>query len=100
CSYFWTQSRYPALTKKLNLGAKAKIVGLSFDVVRDPASETSVVGHVAANFVNWCYTNWKGMTFGLLLASLVVTLLSQLRVRRTGNRWLDTLMGAGIGAPL
>ena len=51
--------------------------------------------------INWVITNRQGMTFGVLLATLVLSLL-QLRRQVSGRAsvFKDTLKGMVVGAPL
>ena len=50
--------------------------------------------------VNWIDTNKQGMTFGLLLAACVMTLLSLIKRRSFENVFANSALGALIGAPL
>lgn len=99
-AYFWTQSRYPALDQKSAMGARTPTSAISFDVIWAPAAQDSLPARILKSTVNWYYTNWKGMTFGLLFAGLISALLSMVRFRPTRFRTLNAIMGAAIGTPL
>ncbi len=99
---FWTQSRWPALDRKLVMGAggRAEIRGLGFDHwwVVDP--DGALWARIAGVFVNWCYANRYGMAFGLVFAAAFVTFLGTLPRVRPRSRILGALLGTVVGAPL
>ena len=97
---FWTQSRVPALNEKAQMGLRTNFSAIAFDVVLPVNAEQSLIHRVFRSTVNWAYTNWKGMTFGLLFASTVLTLLAGLRKRSFQRPWMNILSGLMIGAPL
>jgi uncharacterized membrane protein YraQ (UPF0718 family) len=98
--WFWTQSRYPAINLKAAMGDRTKISAISFDVVWEAGDEDSFPLQIAKSTVNWYYTNWKGMTFGLLFAAGLLALLSVYRFRRFKSRYANALFGTLFGAPL
>ncbi|MGE4133352.1 MAG: FG-GAP-like repeat-containing protein [Bdellovibrionales bacterium] len=98
--YFWTESRYPALDRKAYFGDRNLMAGISFDVVWPVGEDASFIERVAASTTNWYYTNWKGMTFGLILATFVLAMLRGFRPAPVRNRLGSTLLGMGVGAPL
>jgi uncharacterized membrane protein YraQ (UPF0718 family) len=50
--------------------------------------------------INWLYTNYQGMSFGLLLATLLLSLLQGLHFKLRGNIIFEAISGSLIGAPL
>lgn len=98
--YFWTQSRYPALDNKMFMGTRNILTGISFDNIWDVADNANYVERMAAGTVNWYYTNWKGMTFGLIFSVLTLSLFSFVQIPYIKYRWLRSILGAFVGAPL
>ena len=73
---FWTQSRYPQLNEKEQMSGRLKInEALSFDVVYPIHDKDPLFKKIAYSFINWCATNKNGMIFGVLFATLFLTLL-------------------------
>lgn len=100
-SYFWVSSRYPALYKKYSQGTHIKVTGeITFGTVYAVDGSMPVQTRVWRTTVNWLQANEIGMTFGFLFGSAALTLLGMLPSRRTRNRYLNALIGAGAGAPL
>lgn len=54
---FWLGSRYPALNEKAAMGADVSISGLAFDILLEAPPDAGLVLSIAANTVNWIYTN-------------------------------------------
>ena len=99
---FWTQSRFPALDEKAQMGQRTNISALAFETVFPLSAEQGHVERIAYHAINWAYTNWQGMTFGILFATAFLGLLSFLRfpqVSRT-NHFLSALKGSLLGVPL
>lgn len=82
------------------MGDATITLGLSFDTLQELQQNTSLFKQVWIHFINWCYTNWKGMTFGFLFSALFLSLFQELRYRPGKNRWLNAMLGIFIGAPL
>ncbi|VAW57344.1 hypothetical protein MNBD_GAMMA07-1519, partial [hydrothermal vent metagenome] len=98
---FWTQSRVPALNDKAQVGDRINISSIAFDVVYPVIESQPLYERAYKAAINWGYTNWKGMTFGFLLASAFITLLQSLpKTLGSKNRFLNSLIGLGIGSPL
>ena len=97
---FWTGSRYPSLDNKAMMAGDAEITGLTFDRVVEVAPDAPVLTRIGANSVNWAYTNKQGMTFGVLFAALVLTVLPLASKRKFEGGMANTLMGVAMGAPL
>lgn len=98
---FWTQSRMPALDSKAQMGQRTSISSIAFDTILEVDPEQIFIQRVAYSSLNWAYTNWKGMSFGLLFASAFLTLLKNLpKSNRPRNAFLSALQGTAIGVPL
>ena len=55
---------------------------------------------VTLSSVNWLDANKLGMTFGLLLAAICLSLLNLIRLPKFNNPFLNNICGAITGAPL
>ncbi len=100
-AFFWIDSRYPALLKKLSSGASIHMIGrLSFDALMPVTPGTPLVTRIGHTAVNWGYTNRIGMTFGLLFGAALLTLLPALGRRRFHSEFANTALGAALGTPL
>jgi len=97
---FWSQSRVPALNEKAQMGLRTNFSSIAFDILLPVADHQPVVERVAKTTVNWLYTNWKGMAFGLLFAAAMLTILGAVKHRSFKSPWLNTLAGMFVGAPL
>lgn len=91
--YYWTQSRYPALNTKAAMGDRTGVLGISFDVILNYDAESPLWYRIYAGTINWCYTNWKGMTFGLLFSAIILNILSLFTYRKTSSVFINSLMG-------
>jgi uncharacterized membrane protein YraQ (UPF0718 family) len=99
--YFWVDSRYPSLLKKLHSGKGIHISGaLSFDALMPVNPDMPLATRIGHTTVNWMYTNRIGMTFGICFGAAVLTLLPLLPRRRFRNEFANTLAGAATGVPL
>jgi uncharacterized membrane protein YraQ (UPF0718 family) len=100
-SYFWIDSRYPALLKKLHSGAAIKTSGvLSFDAKMPVAPTMPLATRIEHTTINWMWTNRIGMTFSLFFGAAVSTLLPLLQRRRFQSAAANTALGAITGVPL
>jgi len=97
---FWSLSRVPALNEKAQMGLRTNISSIAFDIVLPVADDQPIIERVARSTVNWLYTNWKGMTFGLLFAAAALTILGSIKQRSFRAPWLNTVSGMFFGAPL
>lgn len=100
CAWFWTQSRYPALNMKAVMGDRSGVSTLSFDIWYPIFAGDSWALRILKSTVNWYYTNWKGMTFGLLFSGALLALLPLLRFRGFRSPWMNAFGGMATGAPL
>jgi uncharacterized membrane protein YraQ (UPF0718 family) len=100
-SYFWIDSRYPALLKKLHSGTAIKTSGaLSFDAKLPVTPQMPLATRIERTTVNWMWTNRIGMTFGLCFGAALLTLLPLLPKRRFRSVVANTVLGAVTGVPL
>ena len=99
--FFWTQSRFPALDTKAQMGQRTSISAIAFDVILPVSQEQPYIERVSKSAINWGYTNWKGMTFGLIFAAAFFTLL-RLLPPLPASRFhiINSLKGMVIGVPL
>src|ERR1700751_3371783 len=100
-SYFWVDSRYPSLLKKLHSGTSIKTSGvLSFDAKMPVASDMPLATRIGRTSVNWMWTNRVGMTFSLFFGAALLTLLPLLPRRRFQSAAANTALGLVSGVPL
>jgi uncharacterized membrane protein YraQ (UPF0718 family) len=99
--YFWLDSRYPALLKKLHSGKGIGIKGaLSFDALMPVTPAMSLITRIGHTTVNWMWTNRVGMTFGICFGAAMLTLLPMLPGLRFRGAAANTLLGTVTGIPL
>ena len=101
-AWFWMGSRYPAMDEKAAMAGEVVMADvLSFEAHFPVDASAPMWRKIFHSTLNWILTNRQGMTFGVLLATLVLTLL-QLRRRLSSFRsvFRDILKGVLIGAPL
>jgi len=100
-AYFWTVSRYPALYKKYSAGTHVSATGaITFGTVLPVTAGMPLGQRVWRTSVNWLQANEIGMTFGFFFAAAALTVLATMPRRRTGNRYVNSLLGAAVGMPL
>ena len=100
-SYFWLDSRYPSLLKKLHSGTSIKTSGvLSFDAKMPVSSDMPLATRIERTTVNWMWTNRVGMTFSLFFGAALLTLLPMLPRRRFRSVAANTALGVVSGVPL
>jgi uncharacterized membrane protein YraQ (UPF0718 family) len=98
---FWGTSRYPSLDNKATMGGDIRLEdGLSFEVALQVEDDFPAYKKVAYSTVNWISTNRQGMTFGILIAAAIFTLLQLLGKKGFKNSYANTVLGVFIGAPL
>jgi uncharacterized membrane protein YraQ (UPF0718 family) len=99
--YFWIDSRYPALLKKLHSGKGISVKdALSFDALMPVTPAMSLMTRIGHTTVNWMWTNRIGMTFGICFGAAMLTLLATLPRIRMKTAAGNTLLGALGGMPL
>jgi uncharacterized membrane protein YraQ (UPF0718 family) len=100
CAVFWLDSRYPSLQGKASADPdEALATPLGFEKHWPEPGAHEPVQHVLWSAAEWAITNKQGMTFGLLLAAGLLTLVPLVPAAR-GGRFAGSLQGALIGTPL
>jgi uncharacterized membrane protein YraQ (UPF0718 family) len=100
-SYFWVDSRYPALLKKLHAGHAVKVSApITFDAVLPVQTNLSLPVRIVRTTGNWLYANRIGMSFGIGFGAALLTLLPMFTRRRFKSSAGNTLLGVFAGAPL
>ncbi|HUR41430.1 MAG TPA: FG-GAP-like repeat-containing protein [Verrucomicrobiae bacterium] len=100
CAVFWLDSRYPSLQGKASADPdEALATPLGFEKHWPEPGAHEPVKHVLWSAAEWAITNKQGMTFGLLLAAGLLTLVPLVPAAR-GGRHAGALQGALIGTPL
>ena len=97
---FWSQSRIPALNEKAQMGLRTNFGAIAFEIVLPVSADQPLVERVFRTSINWAYTNWQGMAFGLLFAAAALTVLSSFQRRSFRQPWLNTLSGVAVGAKI
>src|SRR5258706_13227568 len=65
--YFWVDSRYPAVLKKLHSGKRIQMKGaLSFDALMPVTTAMSLMTRIGDTAVEWRWSHRTGMSFGIL----------------------------------
>jgi uncharacterized membrane protein YraQ (UPF0718 family) len=99
--YFWGVSRYPALYKKYSAGTQVKVTGaITFGTVLPVTAGMPLGQRIWRTSINWLQANEIGMTFGFFFGAAALTVLSTMPRRRTGNAYVNSLLGAAVGMPL
>lgn len=100
-TFFWVDSRYPALYKKYHQGAAVKVTGaITFGTAYAVDRSMPLRQRVWRTSVNWLQANEIGMIFGFFFGAAALTFLAMLPRRRTANRYANALIGVVTGAPL
>ncbi|MFN2549565.1 MAG: FG-GAP-like repeat-containing protein [Myxococcales bacterium] len=100
CANFWIGSRYPSLQGKASADPnEALSTPLGFERFFPEPPQQQVLRHIGWTALEWGITNRQGMTFGLLLAAAMLTLLPLLR-RTSGGKLAGAVRGMLVGAPL
>jgi uncharacterized membrane protein YraQ (UPF0718 family) len=100
-SYFWVDSRYPALLKKLHAGKSVKVTAaITFDAVLPVNPSMPLPTRIVRTSANWLWANRIGMSFGIGFGAVMLTLLPMFSRRRLQSPVANTLLGVVAGAPL
>ncbi|MBT5026995.1 MAG: hypothetical protein HOM97_01245 [Nitrospina sp.] len=98
---FWLVSRYPALDNKAALsGSEAFEDPLTHQAHFHAPRDANFITQVVYTTLNWYETNWRGMTFGLVLAAGFYTLLKYVPRQSSDRRFRNSFMGMFVGTPL
>jgi uncharacterized membrane protein YraQ (UPF0718 family) len=102
--YFWSESRVPGLQQKAAMGGRTRLGNLGFEVLFPTGVELSFIERVAQTAIEWGVTNWRGMTFGILFAACVMSVVACFPRRRAESELAGTvkgvLQGLATGVPL
>ena len=100
CATFWLGSRYPSLQSKAGADPdEALSTPLGFEGHFPEPRADEKFKRVLWVAAEWGVTNKQGMTFGLLLAAALLTLVPLLP-RPRGGKFAGSVQGMIIGAPL
>jgi len=100
CGMFWIGSRYPSLQGKASADPnEALSTPLGFERVFPEPPADQHLRHIAWTSVEWALTNRQGMTFGLLLAAAMLTIVPLFR-RARGGKLAGAIQGMLVGTPL
>jgi uncharacterized membrane protein YraQ (UPF0718 family) len=100
CAVFWLGSRYPSLQSKAGADPdEALSTPLGFESHFPEPRADEKLKRVLWVAAEWGVTNKQGMTFGVLLAAGLLTLVPLLP-RRRGGKFAGSVQGMLIGAPL
>ncbi|MBC8288501.1 MAG: VCBS repeat-containing protein, partial [Nitrospinae bacterium] len=98
---FWTLSRYPALGQKAVSAGVAELEDtLTHEAHFSVPSRASFSTKVIYSSLNWYYSNWQGMAFGLVLAASFLVLLTYLPRSSSQHRFRNSFYGMLAGTPL
>lgn len=98
---FWTQSRYPDLNAKAVMAQSGTVADtISARPILTVRPADPFAQRVLFTTVNWAHDNRKGMTFGVFIAAIFLTIAGLIPPPRENRRVLNTLYGFFIGAPL
>jgi hypothetical protein len=100
CAVFWLGSRYPSLQSKAGADPdEALSTPLGFESHFPEPRADEKFKRVLWVALEWGVTNKQGMTFGLLLAAALLTVVPLLP-RPRGGKFAGAVQGMLIGAPL
>ena len=97
---FWTGSRYPQLDQKAMMAGSAGLEPLGFNTVFVIEDDDALYMKILKGTVNWGKTNQRGMTFGILFAAALLTMISLFKRKSFEGSWSNSALGVLIGTPL
>ncbi len=99
---FWSLSRYPDLNRKAQMAEAASSIGdISPWPVVSVDANAPFAERWALTTVNWVHANMRGMSFGIAIAAMVLTLINYFpNLRRGAGPWSNSAIGVAIGVPL
>ncbi len=100
CISFWLSSRYPSLDAKAMMAGDINMEdGLSFDAWLSHTDRQVWWQHVLITFINWLHTNRQGMSFGLAIALIVMSIVPLIRhyIRLNPKGASSSLLGVLFG---
>ncbi len=100
-TYFWTQSRYPDLNRKAMMAKNASVADtISMYPIFIVKPEHPTYQKIAYTTANWVNDNKKGMTFGVIIGAMFLSLIGYLRFKPSENKLVSALYGTILGSPL
>jgi len=100
CAIFWLGSRYPSLQSKAGADPdEALSTPLGFEGHFPEPRADQTFKRILWVAAEWGVTNKQGMTFGILLAAVLLTLVPLLP-RPRGGKFAGSVQGMLLGAPL
>ena len=100
CAIFWLGSRYPSLQSKAGADPdEALSTPLGFEGHFPEPRADQKFKRVLWVAAEWGVTNKQGMTFGILLAAALLTIVPLLPQPR-GGKFAGSVQGMLLGAPL
>jgi uncharacterized membrane protein YraQ (UPF0718 family) len=100
CAVFWLGSRYPSLQNKAGADPDESLsTPLGFESHFPEPRPDEKFKRIFWVATEWAVTNKQGMTFGLLLAAALLTMVPLLP-RPRGGKFAGSIQGMLIGAPL
>lgn len=98
---FWVGSRYPDLNEKAMMAESASVADtISMWPILEVKATDPLWKKISFTTVNWINDNKKGMTYGVLIGALFLTLVNYLQFRQKSNKFLSTFYGFILGSPL
>jgi len=98
---FWLGARYPDLDRKALMAQSASVADTLSPwplFIIDEAMP--LIQKVLYSTVNWSYANWQGMTFGILLGAVLLTMFRYVSLKSATTGWRESLYGTLMGTPL
>jgi len=98
---FWLGARYPDLDRKALMAQSASVADTLSPwplFIIDEAMP--LIQKVLYSTMNWSYANWQGMTFGILLGAVLLTVFRYLSLKPAMTGWRESLYGTLMGTPL
>lgn len=99
--FFWIGSRYPQLSHKAQSAGHVTLSSLITLNPHFPVHDNdALLSKIWTTALNWFWANRIGMSFGVVFASLSLTLVHLIQRPKTSNGFLNSLFGLILGAPL
>jgi len=93
-------SRNDALIGKMAMRDAIPTSGFSFDILINKSNADQFLTSIFIDFVNWCYSNWKGMVYGLLMGGALSSLFDGLSRKKTKSEFINTIIGLIAGSQI
>ncbi len=94
-------SRYPDLNRKAMVAESASVADtIAMWPILKVKAYDPLWKKIVYTTVNWANDNKKGMTFGIIIASLLASLMGYVHFRPSNSRFRNTFYGFLLGTPL